>query len=471
MFLIDNSGTAFASSFLAIQAAEKEEAVALLGRAAYLQLVLLIVNIVVFILSILYFRHLLARVAVERVSLYSIFLRAPKNVVLKLATENVRVRMDDSDDSEDEADHDGDDEDDDWTQRILLEQQAKKRQQEIAKAKEEAAAAKQQQQPQHSNSVGGGGAGLGAEENGGGSGEADGAHKSDSVAHAGGDAPPAASKAPLLLEPAMKKGLLHPHIATRQQQPGGSQQAAKGGGDGKQAGGGKAAAGSGGVKKSTKRRLQERGAAAYYFLLPLIVWGAVTISGFAASYSLLSTTISYVHQIRAAAISWQLAARIHFYAQELIALPKGSPPAAYDDVKRNLLAVIQDFETYYDATLYGDAAMSVEPSLLVNDARDHLLWLETACIAKHCDAEIGHPWFPRIASGLDTLLYFYIQAATRMLDQEPEELTVDNPFFNFLWETGTHDVNDGLDKFTHLFNEDTHENPAAVSRSVILPSL
>lgn len=40
--------------------------------------------------------------------------------------------------------------------------------------------------------------------------------------------------------------------------------------------------------------------------------------------------------------------------------------------------------------------------------------------------------YPRIASGLDALIYFYIESTTHMLDLEPEELVDENPFFNFM---------------------------------------
>lgn len=64
-----------------------------------------------------------------------------------------------------------------------------------------------------------------------------------------------------------------------------------------------------------KKKLQERGAASYVFLAPLIIWGMSTIASFAASYHLLFTTIDFVHQIRTAATTWQLGARVHHYAQ------------------------------------------------------------------------------------------------------------------------------------------------------------
>lgn len=78
-FVSDNGASTFADAFLNVQGAQKDEAVALLSRAAYLQMILLVVNVVVFIVCILYFKHLLTRVAVERLSLYSVFLRAPRN--------------------------------------------------------------------------------------------------------------------------------------------------------------------------------------------------------------------------------------------------------------------------------------------------------------------------------------------------------------------------------------------------------
>lgn len=389
-FLIDNGATAFSQSFLGVQAAMKEEAVALLGRAAELQLTLLIVNIVVFIACIWYFKHLLSRVSVERVNLYSIFLRAPKNVVLKLATENVRVRADDSDDDSDEEDGDDDDDDDDWTQRVLLEQQAKKKQAELAAQQAEEEAAKLQQQQAAAGVFGGDdtaadsgnshehlssgvpfpsrsgedphrGSTHNDDRRGGSAAAAGDEHRLSANGDQslqlhpsfGGQAKPALPPAGSSAAPA-KKGLLHPHIANKAA-------AAPHAGNGNAASRKASVPGGSGpikapaalpatkaTKKANKRRLQERGAAAYHFLAPLVIWAIVTIAGFATSYSLLTATISYVHQIRAAATAWQLAARIKFYAQELIAVPAGSPEAAYDAAKANLWQVIQDFESIYD---------------------------------------------------------------------------------------------------------------------------
>lgn len=464
---------------------------ALLGRAAELQLTLLVVNVVVFVACILYFRYLLTRVAVERVSLYSVFLRAPKNVVLKLATGTVRVLADDSDDdsSDDNAGRD-DDDDDDWTQKVLLEQQAKKATAASTAAQREEEGPRgpsQRQHPphqsQHESQLARVPAG-GANDDGITVTDVDGAKQDPSapLSRLGvvfSDAQPNAGSGeahtPLALPPppGSKRGPLHPQIAAKAHTT--TSAAANGNGSA-----GVAPANLVGprtsfkttvaaatemrkVMKPHKRSLHlVGGAAAYHFLGPLIVWAISTVAGFAASYALLNDTISYVHQVRAAATTWQLAARVHYYAQELIAVPANSSEAAYDLAKADLWGVIQQLEETYEAVLYGDSSMGVESSLLVNVDRDHLLWLETSCIAKHCDAGPGHPWYPRVASGLDALVYFYAQSATRMLDMDPEELNTENPFFNFLWEMGAHDVNDGLERFTMLFNEDTQRNPATV---------
>lgn len=69
-------------------------------------------------------------------SLFSIFLRAPRNVVLKIATKNVRVAFDSDDEGDDDEDDD-DDDDDDWTHRLLMLRQAKARQGERDTARDE----------------------------------------------------------------------------------------------------------------------------------------------------------------------------------------------------------------------------------------------------------------------------------------------------------------------------------------------
>lgn len=135
--------------------------------------------------------------------------------------------------------------------------------------------------------------------------------------------------------------------------------------------------------------------------------------------------------------------------------------ACHQDRSRPLIVIVSTPHAAA-AVLYGNPEIGVSESLLVNGDRDQLLWLETSCIAKHCDAGPGHPWYPRISSGLDSIVYFYTRAAERLLDEPPEGLTMENPYFNYLWEIGTHDVNDGLEKFTRMFNEDTHENPSTV---------
>ena len=125
-YVVDNTGLSIVPQFVNVQVAERINGVDFLTTVASVLLGLLFINLTLFVVSILYFRSLLRRVASERVVLFSVFLLIPRNVVLKLATKVLTV-------SSLDEDVDDDDNDDDWDARM--------RQQATERAAEEAVAA------------------------------------------------------------------------------------------------------------------------------------------------------------------------------------------------------------------------------------------------------------------------------------------------------------------------------------------
>lgn len=171
--------------------------------------------------------------------------------------------------------------------------------------------------------------------------------------------------------------------------------------------------------------------------------------------------MTYVTQIRIASRCWQVAARVRFYAQELVSLPPGSTEAQYNAARAPLRQFTTALLTQYNAVMYGDSALGVPNSMLTNDARDHLLF-HRACLAVRGCVDPSHPWHARVTSGLDTLITYFALEAQYLAEEPSAALTAANPHFDFVWEVGGSDLNDALLRFTEIFNEDTRTNPLAV---------
>lgn len=85
------------------------------------------------------------------------------------------------------------------------------------------------------------------------------------------------------------------------------------------------------------------------------------------------------------------------------------------------------------AVLYGDASQDTSTSLLINPARDQLLFSPAGtCLARRGCVAPGHPWYPRTTSGLDILVYYFVLEAKALLEDPPERLTPANPHFDFV---------------------------------------
>lgn len=304
-FIIDNAGTNFANAFLNVQIAERDEGVAHLESSAYIQTCLLGLIVALFVVSVSYFHILLKRVAVERVQLFSIFLRTPRNVVIKMASSSVHISFDSDDEDADSEDEDGDD-DEDWNQRLMMMEQQRKQQEQQRDAHQQA------QAQEAAAAAAGGGAGTPSNMqmvavqinpgNGGLSSPTSAGYLQAAGLPRQGSVDPI-PQTPGGFKPALRSGRGGVFGILRAQNT-----ATMGGGDSARgqipalpsAGSGEplhvGAGGSGAVDHASadalgheapavpmargpRRRLEARGAASMHFLLPLLLWGITTIAG------------------------------------------------------------------------------------------------------------------------------------------------------------------------------------------------
>lgn len=115
-----------------------------------------------------------------------------------------------------------------------------------------------------------------------------------------------------------------------------------------------------------------------------------------------------------------------------------------------------DLELNYNATVYGDAAEGTEETLTTSPEHD-AIYFGPGCLcadpAKCFPA--GHPYHPYTNFGLDTLVRSYVEELRLLMLDPPEQHTVNNTHFNYVWAVGKGDLHDGLQRLLTLTEEDT----------------
>lgn len=171
-----------------------------------------------------------------------------------------------------------------------------------------------------------------------------------------------------------------------------------------------------------------------------------------------------------------LAARVRYFASELVFGAQLGFPAAYLALQRSLLAAsVAELQSSHRSIIRGNATLGLEGGLYSHPAVESLLF-DRACLRASAPCYPGagakegaHPWHWRTTSGLDTLLRQFAQEAESLMRDPDEALTTANEHFSFLWEVGAADVHDGLTRLTRVFHDDVADQFLLVKALLITP--
>lgn len=172
-----------------------------------------------------------------------------------------------------------------------------------------------------------------------------------------------------------------------------------------------------------------------------------------------------------------LAARVRYFAAELVFSAQLGYPASYLARQRALLSsAVGALMLNYQSVIRGNATQGLPVGELYANAVVGTLLFDRVCLRKASgcfpgagDKDGPHPWHWRTTSGLDTLLRQFAAAAESLVRDPDSALTTDNDDFLFVWLTGASDVHDGLSRLGDVFRVELEDKFLLVKLLLIIP--
>lgn len=184
------------------------------------------------------------------------------------------------------------------------------------------------------------------------------------------------------------------------------------------------------------RKFDTAGSASYFFLLPVVVWGALTISAYGASCFLLQGIDTGLREMEVTALSHATATRVRFYATQLVvaAATPGAPQALADGFRRQLASEASELLRLHSAVVHGDKALGLAGALYVSEERNSLLFGAGCLRTQEACRPASDPYFTATNYGLDSLVKAFVEQAQLFAADPAELIAADNDKFNFLWD-------------------------------------
>lgn len=207
-----------------------------------------------------------------------------------------------------------------------------------------------------------------------------------------------------------------------------------------------------------RRTLDVTGAESYVLLTPVVLFGVCSIVIFSVSYQLLLSALAGVEHIKFSAAVQLAAARVVFFAQELVTVSHEAPVATISALRDGLRAAADDIVLFQEGLLVGNSTLGLVGTVTASLDHDALIYGE-GCLSQnqaYCYPE-SHPWFPLTQFGLDDLVHLFASRARDLSEQSVSQLSPSSNLFQFIWEIGGGLLPEALEKQSTLFKQDTSD--------------
>jgi hypothetical protein len=214
----------------------------------------------------------------------------------------------------------------------------------------------------------------------------------------------------------------------------------------------------------TGRKIDRKGSNLNTFLIPLVMWGCISVVSLSLSYWQFEETETPTKDMAVAARVEVLASTARFYANDLVLvgshghlkLGNRTDEEEVEHLRVRLRNTTEEMFGLYENLLLGGGKYGLDGSLYTSAEHEPLLFDHTCMrlAAEHhappC-VELGHEYYYQTMFGLDNLVKVYREECLLLALEPRATLTPNNTRYRFVWEAGKYDLRGGLRTNTHLY--------------------